>query len=46
MQKRKKAVEILQGCKNSQPTNFAGCEFSQVAKFRNTAPLHLLLTAF
>ena len=26
-------MEILQGCENSQPGNFVGCEFSQHAKF-------------
>ena len=29
MKKRKKAVEILQGCENSQPANFVSCEISQ-----------------
>ena len=63
MLKNIKVVKILQGYKNLQPANFAGCEilqpanfrrlkifttceFWQVAKFRNTAPLHLLLIAF
>ena len=33
MLKNRKVVEILQGCKRLQPANFAGCEFSQPAKF-------------
>ena len=28
-EEKESSVEILQGCKNSQPANFAGCEISQ-----------------
>ena len=34
-------MEILQGCKNWQSANFTGSEFSQPAKFCNTAPAAL-----
>ena len=38
-----KARGILQGCENSQPANFVGCEFSQVAKFRRLRNFATLL---
>ena len=36
-EEKESSVEILQGCENSQPANFVGCEFSQVVNFSQVA---------